>query len=590
VWADENRILPPGSAEPGPWRTVRTPYLVPILQACAEPRYRRVVVVMGSQMGKTEALLNVIGHKLDDDPAPTIIVCPSQRLAESMSTSRLMPMIRSTPSLHAKLDKRRTSDKLTEKYVGGQRLGLAWAGSAIELASHPAALIVVDERDRMAGDVDGEGDPVQLAEARVATYPDGKVIVTSTPTLEGASPIMDLYSSGTMFRWTWPCPDCEVYFAPELALVKWPEKSTPSQAKREARLACPNCGSLIADRHRSSMNSAGRFELTGDADSDTASFLVSGLASPWRSWGEAARAWVEAARSGEPGRVQAVLNTVFGELYRIKGEAPEAARVMALRGAYKFDEIPVEARVVTLGVDVQQDSLVFAVRAWGMGSTSWLLRHGELWGDTSLDDVWTRLGDLLEQTWGQHRIRLALVDSGFRADMAYAFASRHPGRVLPSKGHDTQTKPVAVVNLDVDARGQKRRRSVKLAHVDAGYFKSWVHGRIEWPHDQPGAFHLPVDATDDYCEQLIAEQRVVKSSGKVIWIRTRKANHYLDCEVLNAAAAHLLGVHAIKRGKVKPDTAPEPITAPAPSAKPVDPLRMIRRPQLRRTSWVNRWR
>jgi hypothetical protein len=57
------------------------------------------------------------------------------------------------------------------------------------------------------------------------------------------------------------------------------------------------------------MNAAGRFELTGDADSDCASFWVSGLCSPWRSWGEAAKLWIEAARSGEPGRMQAVLNT-----------------------------------------------------------------------------------------------------------------------------------------------------------------------------------------------------------------------------------------------------------------------------------------
>jgi len=408
MWADANRILPPGSAEPGPWRTSRTPYLIPMFAAAVDPRYRRIVGVLGSQMGKTEFLLNLIGHRLDDDPAPVIFIGASQRQVESISTSRVSKMIRSTPSLDEKLDRRKTANKVTEKFIAGQRLGFAWAGSAIELSSHAAALVLIDERDRMEGDVGGEGDPVALAEARTATYPDGKIVVTSTPTLEGASPIWSLYEQGTMFRWSWPCPECETFFIPTLDLLKWPEKASPARAKREARLACPHCGALIADQHRARMNAAGRFELTGDADSDCASFQVSGLCSPWRSWGEAAKLWVEAARSGEPGRAQAVLNTVFGELFRLKGEAPEVSAVGALRGAYRADELPADAVVITAGCDVQGDRIVYAVRGWGDRSTSWLIRHGELWGDTEQTPVWTDLAALLAMEWGGKRIRLTV--------------------------------------------------------------------------------------------------------------------------------------------------------------------------------------
>ena len=57
----------------------------------------------------------------------------------------------------------------------------------------------------------------------------------------------------------------------------------PAQAKREARLLCPECGSLLEDKHRNSMNCAGKFLPKGDLESSTASFWVSGLASPWRA-------------------------------------------------------------------------------------------------------------------------------------------------------------------------------------------------------------------------------------------------------------------------------------------------------------------
>jgi len=34
-----------------------------------------------------------------------------------------------------------------------------------------------------------------------------------------------------------------------------------------------------------------------------------------------------------------------------------------------------------------------------------------------------------------------------------------------------------------------------------------VHERVRWPSDEPGAWHLPSDATDDYGKQIISEAR-----------------------------------------------------------------------------------
>lgn len=540
-----NRTLPRGNAEPGPWRSSRTPYLKAIYEAVGNPKVKRVIGVLASQSGKTELLLNVLGHKLDDDPGPVLFVGASQRQVESISSSRVDPMIRSTPTLAAKQDKGKSRDRVTQKYFAGQRLGFAWAGSPIELSSHPCALVLLDERDRMDSDVGGEGDPVALAEARIATYPDGKIVVTSSPTLEGASPIWTLWESGTQGKWSWPCPHCSMFFVPEYALLKWPEGSTPAQAKKSARLMCPHCEVLIEEREKPKMNAAGAFQYSGDPDSDTASFWVSGLASPWRAWGDAARRWLEAVKSREHEQMQAVFNTVFGELFRIAGEAPPAAKVAECKGPYRFDEVPTHAQGLTAGVDVQMDRLVYVVRAWGHSQTSWLIRHGEVWGDTLHGDVWADLATLLQAEYGAHTVRMAFIDSGFRPDMVYEFARRMPG-VMPSKGHDQLSKPVNLVQLEVNDSGKTNRRGVRLAHVDSSYFKAWIHGRIVWPHDQPGAWHLPSDATDDYCQQIVAEQRLVKPNGAVKWIRTNRANHYLDAEVLATAAANLLQVFAIK--------------------------------------------
>ncbi len=94
-------------------------------------------------------------------------------------------------------------------------------------------------------------------------------------------------------------------------------------------------------------------------------------------------------------------------------------------------------------------------------------------------------------------------------------------------------------------RGKTIKNGLQLWHVDTDYFKSWVHGRLNWDTTQPGAWHLPEDATDDYCRQLVNESVVISPNGKRTW-KEHGANHYLDCEMLNASAAYMLQVHRLR--------------------------------------------
>ena len=56
--------------------------------------------------------------------------------------------------------------------MSGVPVRLAWAGSANQLKSDPAGLAIVDERDGMAKNIKGEGDPVRLLEVRGDTHAD----------------------------------------------------------------------------------------------------------------------------------------------------------------------------------------------------------------------------------------------------------------------------------------------------------------------------------------------------------------------------------------------------------------------------------
>ena len=107
-WADAKRILPPESPEPGRWRTDRIPFFRPIMRRFADAETELVVIVCGAQMGKTESLLNVLGHRFDDGPrVPALWIAPTQKSVKSLADDRVMKMIKATPALWEILEKGR---------------------------------------------------------------------------------------------------------------------------------------------------------------------------------------------------------------------------------------------------------------------------------------------------------------------------------------------------------------------------------------------------------------------------------------------------------------------------------------------------
>lgn len=641
-WADGNRILPKGSAEPGKFRSARAPWMIPFTTEAASRKRRRCVGVMGSQTGKTDGLLNITGQRLADDPAPILYVGPTKSNVEKVIEPRVVKMLRSVPTLYEQLDKSKASSK-TLKQIAGVSLRFAWAGSPTEVASQDAALTQTDELDRMKGNVRGEGSPLALIEGRLESHPDGVSVVTSTPT-EGhvetyvdefgierwkvadptdvGSPIWRLWQEGTRHEWAWPCPHCGEYFIPRMKYLSWPKGATPQQAKREAKLVCPRNGCVIENASKDAMNARGVPIAPGERvapdgivegqceENDVYSLWVSGLCSSWRTFGERARALAEAQQSGDPERLKAVINTRFGELYAAAGEAPPWEIVRDRIAPYHFGEVPDGVRWITAYTDVQKRRLVYAIRGWGLGMESWLLEAGEIWGETEHDQVWSDLAALKDREFGPRNLRIMRmgVDSGYRPgqkfrrpdNQIYAFCRRLRGWAVATKGHDAQDKPLRPSLIDVTFKGKTIKNGLQLWHLDTDYFKSWVQSRLDWPRDQPGQWRVPTDVTDDYCKQVTAEARTLKPSGQAVWIRVRKENHLLDCEAGNVAMAHVIGIHRRRKKRTEAPAAPSEPSAALPAATgqepqqqstpPTEPPRKqhwSKRPP--RKNWVRSW-
>ncbi len=92
------------------------------MQAIAnnDGRYRRAVLITAAQCGKTDAMLDIIGSRLDTRPVPIIYVGPSLDFISNQFEPRLMELFDQAPSLSGKIA-RGQKNKKTRKLVAGVR-------------------------------------------------------------------------------------------------------------------------------------------------------------------------------------------------------------------------------------------------------------------------------------------------------------------------------------------------------------------------------------------------------------------------------------------------------------------------------------
>lgn len=584
-------MLPSDSAQPGRYNSNLTPYVIPFGDAISSGDYKRAFIAMMAQGGKSMTMENAVGWKLDTDPEPILYIGPTKTNVTKVVEPKIDRMIRGCVSLKKKtlFGQKYTS---TKKIVSGTSFRLAWAGSTTEIKADTASLVLVDEIDEITIESRGQGSIIPLADARHKSYPNGITVGASTPTtgtvssefLETGlehwvtsdkvdSAIWLLWQAGTRHEWAMPCPHCKEYFIPRFYLLRWPDDATPANVHKMAFLACPNNGCEIESCDREWMNERGRAvspgqkihkngRIVGDGiESTDFTLWVSGIANPFLSLGELASKWLRAVRTVDESAIAGVLNTDFGELFSTGGEAPTEDAVLLHRTDYRIGDVNSNIRIIVVGVDVQKNRLVYVVRGFGFQFESWLIDRGEIWGDTTNDEVWLDLEDLLDTEFDGRPINRMLVDSGYLADMVYKFCRRNKGRAVATKGHDRIDRPFYASKIDVNSRGKVIKKGLQLWHFCSDTMKTWVHGRVNRERDLPGQWWLPSDIDNDYCKQIIAEERVEKASGGTVWIRVAKDNHYLDCEAMCFLGSKMLQTRLISKAKAK-KSGKKPVDSP----------------------------
>lgn len=564
-WADRFRYLAPtSSAEPGQYRTDRTPYLREIQdKLSATDPVQEVVFIKGAQVGATESGFNWLGYIIDVAPAPTLLVQPTDAMSKRNSKMRLDPMIEATPRLREKIKPARSRDSgnttLQKDFPGGTVV-MTGANSAVGLRSMPVRFLMLDEVDGYPIDLDGEGSPVDLARARTRTYPRKKIYLVSTPTVEGQSVIEKEFQDSDQRRFFVPCPHCEHMQHLKFENLRW-ESGDPMSAL----YFCEECGAGIEERFKSFMLKRGEWRAT-NADFHNplkVGYHINSLYSPygWYSWTDAARDWERA--DGDVTKQKAFINTVLGETYKEKGEAPAWENLYNRREQYAINTPPSTVAFLTAGVDVQKDRLELEIVGWCRDKRTYSIDFRSLIGDTSARPVWDELSKVLTETWtredgAQMTLRMMAVDTGYNTQHVYDFCRRFDvTRVIPVKGNDSQQMLIAPPRqVDITRSGKKIGR-VKVWHVGVSVIKSELYGFLRQEKDEEGGVpygfcHFP-QYDQHYFRGLTAEELQMKINNRGFrvyqWIKKYDRNEPLDCRVYARAAASVVGIDRYEKNE-----------------------------------------
>lgn len=509
----------------------------------------------------SDIMNNVLGRYAHLDPCAVMMIQPTIELAQDYSKSRISPMIRDTKVLSQVFYETKSEDgaktrdgknTILSKLFPGGRLIMCGANSPAGLASRPVRVLLADEVDRFPDSAGTEGDPVDLAAKRMTTFWNRVMGLFSTPTNEGSSRIDVEYQTGTQEEWQHECPNCGEYH-----LIRHTEMECETEEHKDAKgrkivivsdvkWRCPDCGSTFSEDEMRKVPQKYISKNPAALHNGIRSFFVNGFTSPWLTWNDIMREWLEA--KGDPTREKVVMNTRFGESYAQQGAFEDYQQFIRRREKYGAD-LPDGVLLLTGAVDTQDNRLEYEITGWGYGEECWGICKGVILGEPDNKATWDALDAVLDKVYRFKngtglKVARAFIDSGGHyTSKVYEYCEKNFSKQrFAIKG--TAGTPGIPLNYKIGKASGSKIPLVMLG-VDDG--KQQIMNRLAI--EEPGAkyFHFPLDEEflgtrgydELYFKGIISEhKKKVKRKGVIheIWEPTAGVrNEPLDLRVYNLA-------------------------------------------------------
>lgn len=541
----------------GPWRNANAPHLKEIMDAVNEPGVHTISLMGPAQASKTEFILNVICYFMHWQPCPIEVVMPDDTLVESFVTNRLNSMIAESPELAKLINikaRRDHTNRKTEKLFPMGSIFIGSAETPKTFVQRAIRVIILDDIDQMKQDIGGQGSPDVLAAKRTETYfPKDLKIYCGNPT-DDNSHIARIYRKGDRRRSRLACPFCGHKQSLQFERFKYQLHDDRSCLEGSVKYPCAGCEKEIPESYAGQMRQSITYEKARKTRGH-ASFWQEGGAFDvgWKPWHKIITE-IEQARD-KPEEFKTALNVTLARVYETTETVPpwEHLKKRGDEAKYKRGEIPKNALVLSLAVDVQHDRLEALLVGWGRRGYSYVIDHYKINDPPSLPLAWDTLRNLINEKRAAPLMCTA-IDSGDGNTQKFVYdfvQSMRTGdeRVIAIKGssrylHSYYLPPEY---LEVRLDGKRNRSGSKVYSVGTDFIKNEIYAYYRLPApdkaepNPPGWIYFPSGFDEEFYLQATAEQKTRKK-GKWYWTKKRERNEILDLLVYARAAIATRGV------------------------------------------------
>lgn len=544
-WCNKNVLLPHSARSPK-FDLSQTPWLSPIMEACADNSNKEVVVVAPTGSGKTTIFEGLGQWIICEESGGTMIVMQNDAQAKRWFETRMKPSMKINsqikplwPEDKNKVRKETVVFPHMPILVGGANLGF--------LQSESMRWVIGDEVWLWkAGMID---------EARRRTHDrwNARVILVSQGSNEGDD-FHQAFEQTNKTIFSWQCEECEAWNPwafPQIIYDKIKNENGEynwAAIEASAHLHCPKCKHKYEDKAtvRRRLSQASKY-ISSNSNSRPGhiGFTYEVTAVWWIPWGQLAVEWLKADLAKKKGATEPRDKFLQKRRAKFLRRETEEVKSRLISSDYsKADYLKGEMwpgetyRIMT--VDVQRDHFWYVIRAWKTDGSSRLLTEGKAL-------TWEQLVDLSEIY--NLRSELVGVDSQHRTGEVYDKCAEYDWNALTGTGYKEFTH--------IKADGQKIKKffsPLQQTQSPAGN----VCFRINWSNEkikdllvllrsgQSAAWEVPRDISESYTWQIDSEvkrEKVMKNGGTTMeYVRIRKDNHLWDCEAMNTLLAHIAGL------------------------------------------------
>lgn len=564
----------------GPFEISGREYITEPLNTFSDDQTTDVVLVFGSQTGKTGMLMAGMAYMLQNSPGRAIWVMPSIELARTFSRTRWQAMLRAS-SCTAKLiptGAKRHAFKTLEQVIGSSIVNFAGSNSPGSISSNPCRYVIQDEVDKFNVGTKGEADASDLADQRAKRFSNPKRIKTSTPTLQRGL-IWQAFLKGDQRRYFVPCPHCnkEVVFAWSKeftvlqktgveAYVKWsPEAKNQdgswnyAEVERTAHFECPHCAGKITEEHKTRCIREGVWRATAKSPVNSKSYHLSSLyaTSSQTSVGKLAVKFIQAKRSllGLQGFINGDLAEPFEGQQSSTKRRDDMIKSMDTGEDWR--------RLMTFDCQAKAPHFWFIVNAYSKTGDVHTVDAGNC-------DTWDELRAVQERN---KVVNIAVMgDSGFGAKSdadVYRNCARFCETIqgqngkyscvgwMPSKGFpaykrwrdkDGNTQPWYIREVDPYGGTSDSGQATIGLFEFSGYFFEDILEELRTPKKDCKWTVEETVSTDEFWQHMDSKMKVAKQkrNGAIFYDYEKKSeswpDHIRDCMVMNISLAYYIGI------------------------------------------------